>query len=48
MTEELIYTHIRPVITFIIVVTLAYMVGSGKINDFFVDNDKNKRKYKRK
>ena len=45
MTEEFIYTYIRPVITFIIVVTLAYMVGSGKIN-FFDDNDKNKRKRK--
>lgn len=44
MTEEIIYTYIRPIITFIIVYGLAYMVGSGKITDFFVDNNKNKRK----
>lgn len=44
MTEEFIYTYIVPIIKFIIVVTLAYMVGTGKITEFFVDNNKNKRK----
>ena len=44
MTEEFIYTYIIPIIKFIIVVTMAYIVGSGKITDFFVDNNKNKRK----
>lgn len=43
--EEFIYTYIRPVITFIIVYGLAYMVGSGKLN-FYDGNDKNKRKRK--
>ena len=45
MTEEFIYTYIIPIIKFITVVTMAYIVGSGKIN-FFDDNDKNKRKRK--
>ena len=45
MTEEIIYTYIRPVITFIIVFGLAYIVGANKIT-FLDDNDKNKRKRK--
>lgn len=45
MTEEFVYTYIRPVITFIIVFGLAYIVGSNKIK-FYNDNDKNKRKRK--
>ena len=47
MTEEFIYTYIVPIIKFITVVTMAYIVGSNKIK-FYDDNDKNKRKYKRK
>jgi hypothetical protein len=47
MTEEIIYTYIRPAITFIIVFGAALIVGLNEIK-FFDDNDKNKRKYKRK
>ena len=47
MTAEFIYTYIVPIIKFIIVVTMAYIVGTDRIK-FFDDNNKNKRKYKRK
>lgn len=43
MTEEFIYTYIRPAITFIIVFGAALIVGLNEIKFF---DDKNKRKRK--